>query len=326
MSIPEKNITNTELSSLPKESLPTMYDLPSEYIEEEGATMYQLVQARLLDETCKPPDYYPNKLLIASRLFIYYDLAHPKWYIKPDWFLVIGVDFLYQKTALRESYVMWQEEISPLIVIELFSPKTRPLAPGENASSQNLENDYIVEENFLNIPYSKWEVYEQILKVSYYFIFKERTNELQYFKLINGKYEEQILPKNSPIWIPELKLGLWLWNGKHDHVTRTWLRWVDESGKWILIAEELIEKNQISEKKDPFAPEFVLRDKEQERLAKELFLQQIEHERNAKELALQENEQLKLQLKQVAQNLLNSGMSVEQICLITGLNPEDIMS
>jgi Uma2 family endonuclease len=154
-------------------------------------------------------------------LFIYYDPIHPKWYKKPDWFLVIGIDYLYKKTEFRESYVIWQEEISPLVVIELLSPRTVKEDLGEKASKEDLEKDHSPPDNFLNIPHSKWEVYEQILQAPYYLAFNDITNELRYFKLIHGKYEEQILPEKSPVWIPELNLSLGLWYGDHDYITRT---------------------------------------------------------------------------------------------------------
>ncbi|HEY9705436.1 MAG TPA: hypothetical protein V6C58_23565, partial [Allocoleopsis sp.] len=182
-------------------------------------------------------------------------------------------------------------------------------------------------------PTPKWEVYEKILKVPYYFVFSDISNKMRYFKLVNGEYQEQILEKNTPVLIPELKLGLGLWFGTYAHLTRTWLRWLDSEGNWILTGEEKAEKERLEKERERLGKQLAIQEKEEEKLAKErerlakqLALQEKEEEKLAKELAIQEKEQMKLQLKQVAQNLLNSGMSVEQICLITGLNPEDMMS
>jgi Uma2 family endonuclease len=327
MSIPQTTVTNTELSLLPKESLPTMYDLPSEDPEEEGLpNTYHDFQPELLRKTCQPIDYYPDKLYSGSDLHIYYDVNHPKWYKRPDWFLVIGVDFLYKKIAPRQSYLMWQEEVNPLIVVELLSPGTAKEDLGENITKAELEMDKDVEIKEPKSPTPKWEVYEKLLKVPYYFVFNDITNQLRYFKLVRGEYQEQILPKNSPIWIPELKLGLGLWYGNYDGITRTWLRWLDSKGNWILTGEERADKERLAKELALQEKEQEVIAKERERLAKQLALQEKEEEKLAKELALQEKEQLKLQLKQVAQNLLNSGMNIDQICAITGLNREDIMS
>ncbi len=37
---------------------------------------------------------------------------------------MVGVDRLYQQQELRKSYVIWQEEVSPFVVVELVSPGT----------------------------------------------------------------------------------------------------------------------------------------------------------------------------------------------------------
>ncbi|HEY9702395.1 MAG TPA: Uma2 family endonuclease, partial [Allocoleopsis sp.] len=200
MSIPQKNVPNAELSLLPKESLPTMYDLPSEDPEEDGVpNLYHWQQGDLLRKTCKPIDYYPDQLFTASDLNLYYDVNHTKWYKRPDWFLVIGVDSLYKKTESRQSYVIWQEEISPLIVVELLSPGTAKEDLGKKATKAELERDNDVEIKESKSPTPKWEVYEKILKVPYYFVFSDISNKLRYFKLVNGEYKEQILEKNTPV-------------------------------------------------------------------------------------------------------------------------------
>jgi hypothetical protein len=35
------------------------------------------------------------------------------------------------------------------------------------------------------------------------------------------------------VWIPELDLGLGLWQGAFQGIERLWLRWYDAQGNWI---------------------------------------------------------------------------------------------
>jgi Uma2 family endonuclease len=331
MSQAETNLTKLIRSFPNKESLPTMYDLPSEDPEEEGLpNTYHWSQGDLLRKTCQPINYYPDKLFSACDLNLYYDVNHPNWYKRPDWFVAIAVDRLYKKTDPRQSYVIWQEEISPLIVVELLSPGTAKEDLGEKLKNE-LEIYPDGENKVAKTPNYKWDVYEKILKIPYYFVFSDITNKLRYFRLIQDKYEEQILPENSPVWIPELKLCLGLWYGNYDGFTRLWLRWLDMEGNWILTGEERADKERLNTERERLAKQIALQEKEeeklakeQERLAKQIALQEKEEEKLAKELALQEKEQLQWQLKQVAKNLLNSGMNVEQVYAITGLNTKDI--
>jgi Uma2 family endonuclease len=93
-----------------KETLPTMYDLPSEYVDDAGLPdEFHLLQPRLLTDTFSPPNYPSDQVFVASDLNLYYDTRNPLWYKRPDWFAVVGVSRLYEQRELRLSYVMWQE-------------------------------------------------------------------------------------------------------------------------------------------------------------------------------------------------------------------------
>ncbi len=71
----------------PSETLPTMYDLPSENPEEPGLPdEFHDFQPKLLRETCLPPTYPQNEVFIGADLNLYYDARHPQWYKRPDWF------------------------------------------------------------------------------------------------------------------------------------------------------------------------------------------------------------------------------------------------
>ena len=226
-------IPNSQPSST--ESLPTMYDLPSEYPGEPGLPdEFHLWQAHLLSDTCHPPNYPTNRVLKAIDLNLYYDANHLNWYKRPDWFVVVDVPKLYQERDLRLSYVMWQEKVSPLVVVELISPGTE-------------EEDLGLTEQEPNKPPTKWRVYERILQVPYYFVFSRYTNELRTFRLVNHRYREQILTEPR-FWIPELELGIGLRSHSYQNLQRPWLRWYDADGNWIPTPEEsAIQERQAKE-------------------------------------------------------------------------------
>ncbi|NER99679.1 MAG: Uma2 family endonuclease, partial [Symploca sp. SIO1B1] len=195
----------------PKEVLPTMYDLPSEDPEEPGLPdQFHLLQAQLCSATFRPPHYPSNRIFVASDLNLYYDPQHPTWYKRPDWFAVLGVSRFYQEQELRLSYVNWQEGIRPTVAIEFLSPSTRAEDLGETERNRK--------------PPTKWEVYEQILAIPYYIIFDRLTNELQAFQLDGIHYRKLELTQKR-IWLPDLQLGLGLWQGKYEERERKWLRW-----------------------------------------------------------------------------------------------------
>ena len=58
----------------PKETLPTMYDLPSEDPEEKGLPdQFHLLQPRLLSETFAPANYQSEEIFTGSDMKLYYD-------------------------------------------------------------------------------------------------------------------------------------------------------------------------------------------------------------------------------------------------------------
>ncbi|TAE55332.1 MAG: Uma2 family endonuclease [Oscillatoriales cyanobacterium] len=194
----------------PRETLPTMYDLPSEDSEEPGKPdEFHDWQPQLLTLAFRPRNYQASEIFSGTDMNLYYDVQHPLWHKRPDWFGVVGVPRLYDGSELRMSYVTWQEGVNPFVIVELLSPGTE----------------------------SKWEVYEQILRVPVYAVFSRYTNRLRVFVLNAGHYQELEL-SDSRVWIPDLGLGLGLWQGEFQGIDRLWLRWYDVDGNWILTEAE----------------------------------------------------------------------------------------
>ncbi|YAF98860.1 MAG: Uma2 family endonuclease [Nodularia sp. CChRGM 3473] len=147
---------------------------------------------------------------------IYYHPDKPA--IVPDGFLSLGVERFYDE-ELRPSYVLWDENVVPILVLEVVSPNYR------KEYSDKL-NEYAA------------------LGVLYYVIYSSRRRRkprLEVHKLVNGKYELQ--PVN-PVWLPEIGLGIGCERGNYCGVTREWMYWYDESGKRYPTPQEQIKQAQ----------------------------------------------------------------------------------
>jgi Uma2 family endonuclease len=257
-----------------REMLPTMYDLPSEDPEEPGLPdEFHDYQPQLLRETFQPPRYMPDRFFIGTDLNLYYMLSHPLWHKRPDWFAVLGVPRLYHERDLRLSYVMWQEDAAPYVVVELLSPSTEH----EDLGHPEREPD--------ELP-TKWTVYEQILRIPYYVTFSRYTDEVHYFELTGGQYRD-IQPAQPGLWLPEAGVGIGRWFGTYQGLERQWLRCYDASGAWILTPQE--QEQRRAEQADRRA--------EQERQRAEQEYQRAEQERQRAEQEHQRAERLAAQLR-----------------------------
>ncbi len=265
-----------------KHNLPTMYDLPSEDPEEPGLPdEFHLWQPELCSATFRPPAYPAEQVFVASDLNLYYDVRHTRWYKRPDWFAVVGVSRLYEQRELRLSYVIWQEEVSPCVVIELLSPGTEDEDMGQRPQRGPQP--------------SKWQVYEQLLAIPYYILFNRYTDELQVFRLIEGCYQPQPV-EDGKVWLPDLQLGIGLWQGRYHGVDRLWLRWYDQSGQWIPSDLELARERA-----------------EQEQQRAELEQQRAEEAREQAEQERQRAEQEKLRADRLAEQLRALGIDPDTL-------------
>ena len=203
-----------------KLSWPTMYDLPSENPEEPGLPdEFHDLQPQLLSATLRLSDVAKNKIFTGTDLNLYYDLQHPTRFKRPDWFVALGVSRLYDGSQMRMSYVIWQEEVSPSVIVELISPGTEKEDLGETDSVEGKAPP-------------KWTVYEQILQVPYYIVYDRHKDILRAYELVNGQYQALKI-EDSRVALPEMQLSLGLWQGEYEGITRQWLRWIDAEGNWI---------------------------------------------------------------------------------------------
>jgi Uma2 family endonuclease len=152
--------------------------------------------------------------LFAIDMGIYTDPDQPP--IVPDAFLSLGVERCYDE-ELRPSYVLWDEQVVPSLAIEIVSPTYR--------------NEYT----------TKLDRYAA-MGVLYYIIYSSRRRrkpKLEVHKLIDGAYQLQF---GSPVWMPEIGLGIGYERENYAGVTREWLYWYDEMGKRYPTPNERIEQ------------------------------------------------------------------------------------
>ncbi|MBW4620808.1 MAG: Uma2 family endonuclease [Cyanosarcina radialis HA8281-LM2] len=142
---------------------------------------------------------------------IYYDPDLPA--IVPDGFLSIGVPRVIDED-LRLSYVLWEEQKLPILVLEVVSQKRR----GEYTSKKQM--------------YAEMEIL-------YYVVYnpqRRRKPRLEVYRFTNGEY---VLQTGEPVWLPEISLGIGKETRTYQGITREWLYWYNQEGKRYLTPEEL---------------------------------------------------------------------------------------
>ncbi len=143
---------------------------------------------------------------------IYYNPDEPSTAIVPDSFLTVGVPRIID-SDLRLSYVLWDEQVIPTMILEIVSQTRR----GEYT---NKKEDYAK------------------IGVLYYVIYnplRKRKPRLEVYELKNGEYE--LLP-GEPVWLSQINLGIGRETGIYQGVEREWLYWYDRQGKRYLTPEE----------------------------------------------------------------------------------------
>ncbi|MEQ9622906.1 Uma2 family endonuclease [Coleofasciculus chthonoplastes] len=299
--------TQSNPPDYPRQTLPTMYDLPSDNPEDPGLPdEFHFFQPLLLLLTFQPTHWNWEQVFSACDLNLYYDVNHTHWYKRPDWFGVVGIPRLYEQRELRLSYVIWQEQISPFVVVELLSPGTEGEDLGRTVPQAGS-------------PPSKWQVYEKILRVPYYVIFSRYTHELQIFHLVEGNYQRVNLTDNRLV-IPELGLSLGLWSGRFREINGRWLRWMTPSGELIptdneqaILTEQRAiaaqEQALLAEQRAIAAEERAQQEAQLARLAEERAQQEAQLARLAQEQAIAAEERA----QQLAQRLRELGIDPDNL-------------
>jgi hypothetical protein len=185
--------------------LPTAEDLPcsdGKPVDSELQDLLpSLLQAILFDLwRDRPRDW-----LFSIDMGFYHTPHEPA--ISPDGMLSLGIAPVPSEN-LRSSYVLWQEKVLPLFVLEVVS-KTL----GKERTR-------------------KRAIYETI-GILYYLIYaplSQPPKRFQLYKLINGEYVLQTDAGLPAYWMPELELAIGAERRLVDGIEREWLFWYDEAG------------------------------------------------------------------------------------------------
>jgi hypothetical protein len=214
-------LQHPQLKPLPPitwEKLPDDFNLPDEPVESN----LQPLLASALRESLELAGLIVESMLIASNFGLCATVGDKTIVKAPDWVYVSSVQSL-PVGEIRRSYTPNLEGDIPSIVIEFVS--------------ETEGGEYSINPHY---PYGKWYFYEKILQVPVYGIFHPKTAELDVYRLVSGKYEQQLADENNRYWIEEINLFLGIWPGKKAEMTASWLRWWDQSGNLLLWGTELL--------------------------------------------------------------------------------------
>ncbi len=209
----------------PQTSLPDHTQLPCE----DGTfvkNFQEHPQSILLTESIwsKLQEIHPDgHFCIGQDSGIYWRITDPpeKGAEAPDWFYVPDVPPTLDG-KMRRSYVMWQEYVAPLIVLEFVS--------GNGSEERD------------NTPYKgKFWVYEKAIRVPFYGIYEEKKGSLELYHLIEGNYYLMSPNERGHYYIEKIDLELGIWQNVYKNVELPWLRWWDKSGNLLLTGEEKAE-------------------------------------------------------------------------------------
>ena len=200
---------------IPPEEIPNIDELVIED-DEPVESFFVEKQYRLLTEplyaSWKPEGH---AFLAASNVGLFYSNKIPP--LVPDVMLSLDVPVgrsLKQKE--NNSYFTWIMGKPPDVVIEVVSDRSGG------------EEDFKLEE------YAK-------IGVPSYVIFDPdehlRGGALRAFHLVRGAYRSR-----KASWLPRVGLGLKLWEGTFEGMTRSWLRWCDREGSVVSTGEERAER------------------------------------------------------------------------------------
>jgi Uma2 family endonuclease len=140
----------------------------------------------------------------------------------PDWFYVPGVPPMLEG-RFRRSYVLWQESVRPLALIEY--------ASGDGSEERD------------TTPYrGKFWVYEQAIAAAYYAIYEVEKASVELFRLEGGRYQPVQPNPAGRLPLEPLGVELGIWQGTYQGMDLPWLRvWDAATGQVLPSAEERAE-------------------------------------------------------------------------------------
>ncbi len=215
--------------------LPTFTKLPdhTQLPESDGTFVKNFLehpQSVLLTDSIEPilQQRHPDgQYCIGQDSGIYWRITDPpeRDAEAPDWFFVANVPPMLNGES-RRSYVLWQELIAPLIVLEFVS--------GDGSQERD------------TTPWTgKFWVYEQVIRPAFYGIYEVTKASVEVYHLVENQYLP--VPTNDRGHYPISQLGveLGIWQGQYqNHLDIPWLRWWDNQGTLLLTGHETAAQTQ----------------------------------------------------------------------------------
>jgi len=180
-------------------------------------------QSILLTDSIEPilQKHHPDgQYAIGQDSGIYWRITEPpeKGAEAPDWFYVPNVPPVLNGIP-RRSYVLWQEFIAPLIILEFVS--------GNGAKERD------------KTPWTgKFFIYEQVIRPAFYGIYEVKHARVEFYKFVGNQFE--LLTPNDRGHYPIAPLGIeiGIWQGLYQNMELPWLRWWDDQGNLLLAGSE----------------------------------------------------------------------------------------
>ncbi len=193
-------------------SLPTEDDLPCDD-GEPMETLRHRLQMELLIHSIDPWARARGDCFVNGNMFLYFssEQVRGKDFRGPDFFVVLGVS-----PRERKSWVVWDEEKGPDLIVELLSESTAHIDKTE-----------------------KKRIYQDRLRVAEYFWYDPwNPEDFAGFTLTDGRYRP-LLPRTvGRIPSPLLGLDLCWWDGSYGGVETRWIRWSTPDGQLLPTAAE----------------------------------------------------------------------------------------
>ncbi|MGB3655180.1 MAG: Uma2 family endonuclease, partial [Rivularia sp. (in: cyanobacteria)] len=147
-------------------------------------------------------------------------------------------------------------------------------------------------------------IYQNQMRVPEYFWFDPfNPDDWAGFSMQHGVYQTIAVNTQNQLVSQSLGLALTRWQGIYKGIEAVWLRWVTIEGELLPTSDDIAE---------------------QEKRRAELERRRAEQQRQLAEQQRQRAELAESQLKQVAVNLLQQGMAVEEVARLTNLSVSQV--
>ena len=173
-------------------------------------------------QKCHPDGQYA----IGQDSGIYWRMTEPpeKGAEAPDWFYVPNVPPTLNGQS-RRSYVLWQEFIAPLIILEFVSGTGKE------------ERDHT--------PWTgKFFIYEQVIRPAFYGIYEVQKSSIELYRHVTNHFELVVANERGHFPIAELGVEIGIWQGVYQNLELPWLRWWDANGNLLLTGWENSEQER----------------------------------------------------------------------------------